>query len=542
MSQKYRRYNTFQPLVLAASVAIGMMVGFKMNDISDGSAWQWVDDKEQKFGEGRVEQFLRFVEHKYVDSIDTEELTEEAVRAILAKLDPYSYYLSPQEVKGIEEDMNGSYVGIGVENYFLHDTIQVSRVIPGSPADKAGMKIFDQLIAIDDISVAGQGMAYEEIRDMLSRSVGEKIKVHILRGGAPLTLDIEIQNVSVSTVSSHHLPEIETAYIRIFKFGTHTYRDFMKEVEVLFGEKKARHLILDLRDNMGGYLPEAIHILCQIFEEKDKLLMYTKGKNDRKYEYKSTGKRFFPIDKVYVLIDENSASASEIVAGAIQDWDRGIIIGRRSFGKGMVQEQYALKNGGAVRLTVSRYYTPSGRSVQKPLTDREHFDNELDDRYVSGEIFYRDSLKTDSRDTFFTKVLHRPIFGHGGITPDIFMALPEFLNDKESFRIRHVIPLYIHHLSQDPSTEMPASYAALQAWKIPEDFYFGFVAFAEKHYNEKLFWPQILNYEPIFREETASQNFSEEELWKYQQNEDDMLKTSVEAATRQRIPSDLKNE
>lgn len=542
MSQIHRKYNILQPLILAACVAVGMMAGFKLNEKKDSRAWQWIDDKEGVYGEGRIEQFLRFIEHKYVDQIDVEALTEEAVRAILTQLDPYSVYLSPEEVRGIDEDMNGTYVGIGVENYFINDTVQISRIIPGSPAEKAGLKVYDKLLTINNVSVAGQGLPYEEIKDMLSSHAGEKLSVKLLRNGSPVQLDILVQHVSVSTVKSHLLPELNTAYIKIDKFGSHTYREFMEEVEVLFGEKGARHLILDLRDNLGGYLPEAIHILCQIFEEKDRLLMYTKGRSDETYEYISTGKRFFNIDQIYVLIDENSASASEIVAGAIQDWDRGILIGRRSFGKGMVQEQYALNNGGAVRLTVSKYFTPAGRSIQRPFQDRDLFDHEVDMRYTSGEMFYRDSLKNQQTDTFLTQILKRPMFGQGGITPDVFMPLPEYMNEKEMFRIRYLIPMYMHHVAHKEQAEIPSTYLALKNWQISEDFFSGFVAFAEDQYKEKLFWPHIRNYEPLFKEEVAKQNLKEDEFWVYMQNEDAILKKAIDLADKGIQVENLKNE
>lgn len=534
-----KRYNTLQPLILAACIAVGMMVGYKINDQPDGRAWQWIENKEGQLGEGRIEQLLRFIEHKYVENIDDDLLTEEAVRAILLRLDPYSAYLTPEEAKGVNEDMNGAYVGIGVENYFLNDTVQVSKVLPESPAFIAGLKVHDKLLFINDVSVAGQGLEYTEIKDMLSRQIGEKITLKILRNSQPITIDIVVNHISLSTIQAYPLPEVEAAYIKIKKFGAHTYKEFMEEVEVLFGEKNAQHLILDLRDNPGGYLPEAIHILCQIFEEKNKLLLYTEGKNNKKNEYKSTGKRFFNIQNVVVLIDENSASASEIIAGAIQDWDRGIVIGRRSYGKGMVQEQYPLNNGGAIRLTVAKYFTPSGRCIQRDFIDRELFENEVSMRYKSGEMFYPDSLAKTNSDTFYTKIHQRPLYSEGGISPDIFIPLPSFLNEPESFRIRYLIPEFLYHHIINLKNDIPTTAEQLIAWKMPRSYYSEFIGYSEDFYQEYLYWPQIYNYEPLFIDELAQQTLNEKELWKYMLKEDKALIEAIDVLKKKLKPANL---
>lgn len=541
MSQiESKKYNTLQPLILAACIAVGMMVGFKLNEKPDGKDWQWIDQDEEVYGEGRVEQLLRFIEHKYVDSIDIDDLTEEAVKAALYKLDPYSVYMSQQETKGINEDMNGAYVGIGVENFFFNDTVQVSKVLPKSPAAKAGLRPFDKLISINNVAVAGQKMEYNTIKEMLSQRVGDKLEIKILRQGQLKTINIVVNEISLSTINAEYLEELQAGYIKIKKFGAHTYKDFMEEVEVLFGDKNAQHLIMDLRDNPGGYLPEAINILCQIFEEKDRLLLYTEGRNNKKNEYKSTGKRFFNIQNVIVLIDENSASASEIIAGALQDWDRAIIIGRRSYGKGMVQEQYPLNNGGAIRLTVAKYFTPSGRCIQRDFKDRELFEREVDSRYRSGEMFTIDSLKKSSEVPYLTKILGRPLYGEGGITPDIFIPLPSFLDDNEYFRIRYLIPEFVYH-QLTIQNDIPKEFKEFKQWSIPLVYFEDFVHYCENYYKEKLNWPQISNYKNLFKDEIARQYLSEDDYWKYMLAEDKTLLKALDVIKKGIKLSDLDN-
>ena len=437
----FQSYNILQPLLLAASIALGMMVGYKMNDKPENNLVSLHEfPKDSTNQTGRVEELIRFIDSKYVDKIDSDELINEAVHAIFAKLDPHSIYMSPSEVDETADQMNGAYSGIGIENYFIDDTIIVSSILKDSPAEKSGIQIFDKIIGIDGETIAGKKFEYEKIRKMLRKASGQVVNLKLLRDGKPLAQAIQIAEIPIKSVSSSILSEIETAIVKIERFGNQTYKEFMEEIERHFKDGKCKHLILDLRDNPGGYLPEAVNILCQIIEEKERLLLYTEGRNSKRNEYKSTGKRFFNIEKTVVLIDENSASASEIVAGALQDWDRGIIIGRRSYGKGLVQEQYALQNGGAIRLTVAKYFTPSGRSIQKDYTDLETYDNDISNRHTNGDLFYKDSTIVKKSSKFYTKVHKRLVSGNGGITPDIFVGMSDIYKNEVAFGIKAFIP------------------------------------------------------------------------------------------------------
>ncbi len=429
-------YKVLQPLILAATIAVGMMIGYKLNEKPEISlVTKHAFPKDSLYYTGRVEELLRFIENKYVDTINNNVLLDAAIQAVLAHLDPHTIYLNPSEAKDQQDQMNGKYYGIGVENFFIEDTIHISHVIKGGPAFHGGLKMFDKIITIDNDTVAGKKLAYEDIRQKLRKPPGHDVELLIMRDGKIQNYTLQVGEVKVRSVQSNLIPEIETALIKIDKFGTNTYKEFMEEVEKWFGTNKAKHLIIDLRNNPGGYLPEAVNILSQIFKEKDKLLLYTEGRSGKKNEYKTTGKYFFNIEQVVVLIDENSASASEIIAGAIQDLDRGIIIGRRSFGKGLVQEQFPLSNGGAIRMTVSRYYTPSGRSIQKDYSDINTYNDDIHARFEHGDLFYKDSTTAIKSDKYFTKIYKREVLSSGGISPDIFIGLNETLKDSQSYEV-----------------------------------------------------------------------------------------------------------
>ena len=490
-SHKKDNYNIIQPLLLSACIAVGLMVGYKMNDRADGSLIEAVayDDEHIKLV-GRVEELLRFVENKYVDSLNTDDLLNEAVSAIFSKLDPHSSYISPSELADITDQMNGSFNGIGIENFIVDDTINIYQVMENSPASRAGIKAFDKIVTIDDSIIAGKNIEYEKVRSMLRKEKGEKVTLGIMRDKNILATDVTIDIIPVSSVSSSLLPEIETAYIKIERFGSKTYTEFMDEVEKYFQpinvdkKGKAKHLILDLRDNPGGYLPEATNILCQLFAEKDKLLVYTEGRKNKKNEYKSNGKHFFQIDQIVVLIDENTASASEIIAGAIQDWDRGHVIGRRSYGKGLVQEQYDLNNGGAIRLTVARYYTPSGRSIQRDYSDRESYDEDYGARYTNGDLFHKDSTLVDDKKEYFTLVKKRKVTASGGITPDIFVGMDTIFRNENFMLLKSLIPEFTYRYATKNKSKIPNTLEGINNWKVSDDFYKTFSEYALKESEE----------------------------------------------------------
>jgi carboxyl-terminal processing protease len=481
-------YKIMQPLLLAAAIAIGMMLGYKMNENIDGPLLSTEDAPAGNPGMvGKVEELLRFIEYKYVDSIDKNMLIEKAIGGIFDELDPHSAYLTPIDVAEVSDEMNGKFQGIGIENFLIDDTVSIFRVVAGSPADKAGIKAFDRLIAVNDTVVAGRKMKYDDIRKQLRRVPGSELKLKILRQGKLIDIKVAVDIIPVPTVTSVYLPEAEAALFKIERFGNKTYKEFMAEVEKHFTDNrgggvknKAKHLILDLRDNPGGYLPEATNILCQIFEEKDQLLVYTEGKSNKRNEYVTNGKRFFNIDQVVVLIDENSASASEIVAGAIQDWDRGHIIGRRSFGKGLVQEQYDLSNGGAIRLTVARYYTPTGRSIQKDYSDMNGYYHDFENRHKNGDLFHKDSSNVKKTKSFETKILKRKVKSEGGISPDIFVAMDTIFRNSDFITVKSYLAEFVCLYGSRTSNVRPQTAQDINGWNGTDAFYSQLLSFVSR--------------------------------------------------------------
>lgn len=463
-------YKIIQPLMLSACIAIGMMIGYKMNERPENALISSLDYPiDSMMMTGRVEELIRFIENKYVDKVDSEKLINAAMEGVFSELDPHSIYLSPDETNAVNDQMNGEYDGIGIENYIINDTVYVSNVLKNSPAEKAGIKIFDKILDIDGKNVTGKDIKYSDVRNLLKKQPGTIVRVKLLRKASTLSLDVVIGEVDVKAVTANYFKDIQTVFLKIERFGDDTYKEFMEEVELYFSKHNAKHIILDLRDNPGGFLPEATNMLCQIFEEKERLLLYTEGRANKKNEYKSTGKRFFPIEQVVVLINENSASASEIIAGAIQDWDRGVVIGRRSFGKGLVQEQYRLNNGGAVRLTVAKYYTPSGRSIQRDYGDKEQYDSDHHSRLQNGDLFHKDSTLIKNGGKYKTLVLKRTVEGSGGITPDIFVALDSVYKNEYYMSAFTFLPEFAFRYTDKYQKSIPSAPKEFEQWTLPDN-------------------------------------------------------------------------
>lgn len=443
-----------------------MIVGYKMNERDERPLISKADAGQNV---GRVEEVIRFIESQYVDDIPVDDVVDASIRAAMDELDPHSLYLNRDQMTRVNEEMGGAYRGIGIETYYIKDTVHVILAAPDGPADRAGVRSFDKIIAINDTIVAGRGLPFADIRNRLRGDAGQDISLQVLRADSLLTLHTKVADLPYHSVSSAYMLNESTAVIGIDRFSTKTYEEFMSHLEGLVEDKKAKNIIIDLRGNPGGILPDATKILSQLFVEKGNMLVYTEGKNGRKNEYTTSGKPFYPIQKVVVLIDENSASGSEIMAGAIQDWDRGLIVGRRSFGKGLVQEQYDLRDGSAIRLTVARYYTPSGRSIQKDYTSKSGYDGEIDDRYYNGELFDRDSIATIDSLTYRTKILGRPIYGGGGITPDIFVAMDSSRVFASYREIINAIPRFTYtYLANHPAPRFDSAEQFTTNYTVPD--------------------------------------------------------------------------
>lgn len=372
----------------------------------------------------KFEQLIRIISDNYVDSVKESKLVEKAIVSMLEELDPHSAYIPKEEVDEMNRDLRGNFDGIGIRFQIYKDTIMVVNTIPGGPSEKLGMIAGDKFIEIDGKAVAGVGIKNNGVRDKLMGVRGTKVNVKILRKGQPSFVDYTItrDKIPIFSMDASYMVTKDIGYLKLNNFSATTMEEFYKAVDSL---KKAgmKHMILDLQGNGGGYLKTA-EDLCDEFLDENKLMVYTQGYHyPRKDTYAAT-KGKFEKGKLVVLIDEGSASASEIVTGAVQDWDRAVVVGRRSFGKGLVQKPWNLPDGSQVRITTQRYYTPSGRCIQKPYDEGvEKYRQEKYDRMSNGEAYTKDSIHVPDSLKYYTMVNKRLVFGAGGIIPDVFVPI-----------------------------------------------------------------------------------------------------------------------
>lgn len=370
----------------------------------------------------KLKQTLFLLYNGYVDTVNLNEVTEKAVIKVMEELDPHSQYISAKDVKEMEEPLLGKFEGIGIEYAIIRDTLTVQSVIPGGPSEKVGLKAGDKLNEVDGKVVSGTGLTQTKVLKLLRGDKGTKVRIGVLRGGQKHEVVITRDKIPLNTVTSSYEIKPGIWYSRLSNFGAETYDELMNPIKNHNGVLKG--LILDLRGNGGGYLHTALRIVNE-FMERGQLILYSEGRAVKRTNDFADGSGTLKRMPVVVLIDENSASASEIVSGAIQDWDRGVIIGRRSFGKGLVQQEFALQDGSRLRLTVARYHTPSGRVIQSPYEmgkSDKYYENFVK-RYSRGEIFNADSIKLNDSLKFKTLRLNRTVYGGGGIMPDIFIPV-----------------------------------------------------------------------------------------------------------------------
>lgn len=406
------------PILLALSVATGILIGKILPSDSVIQHHSSIKPRTDK-----ISNIINIIESKYVDTVNRNELAESAIPAILKKLDPHSIYIPAKDLARANEPLQGNFEGIGISFNMLTDTILVISTIPGGPSEKLGLLPGDKIIYVNDSLVAGRNIADEKVMGMLKGPKGTLVRVKILRNGHRelLPFDITRDKIPIYSVDVDYMVNAHTGYIRINSFAVTTYEEFRKGLSDL-RSKGMQKLILDLRGNSGGVMEAAIRIANE-FLRKDQLIVYTLGRAQPRNEARATGKGVFQEGDLVILIDEWSASASEILAGAIQDNDRGTIIGRRSFGKGLVQEPVAFADGSGMRLTIARYYTPTGRSIQKSYKEGfEEYYNDLNLRYMHGEFEISDSIKF-SDSLKFTTPGGRIVFGGGGIMPDKFVPV-----------------------------------------------------------------------------------------------------------------------
>lgn len=406
--------KTFLSILILSLVFI--QTGFAQNYRSGDK----VQEQAMKYG-----RLMRLINSYYVDSTDIEDLTEKAIVKVLSELDPHSVYISKEDVEKANEPLKGSFSGIGISFNILRDTLMVVQTIPGGPSESVGLIAGDRILYVDDELIAGVGLTNQGVFDRLKGKKGTLVKVTILRKGENELIDFEIirDKIPIHSLDAAYMLDKSTAYIKLNRFSATTSNEFIEAIEELKSKNKVDNLVLDLRGNGGGYLKEAFRLSDQ-FLGYGKTIVYTEGLRNPKRVLGATKDGEFLEGKLVVLIDRGSASASEIVSGAIQDWDRGVIVGRRSFGKGLVQQQYYLTDGSQVRLTNAHYYTPSGRCIQKPYDDGiKDYRMDVYKRVNTGELYNADSIKVNDSLRYETKVNKRFVYGGGGIIPDVFVPI-----------------------------------------------------------------------------------------------------------------------
>lgn len=423
---KKENKNRFMPLIMAVCVVLGIVIGsFYANHFS-GNRLTVINN-----GSSRLNNLLRIIDDQYVDRVNIDSLVDKAIPTILSELDPHSVYISAKDVQAATDDLKGSFSGVGIEFTIRQDTIRVQNVIKNGPAERAGIIAGDKIVYVDGKKFVGKQVTNAEAMRRLKGPQGSKVKIGVLRYGhkKQLTYTVTRAEIPTKTVTATYMIDENTGYIKIRSFGEKTYPELLIALANL-QQDGFKNLIIDLRDNTGGLLQSAVQMANEFLPAK-KLIVYTEGRKSQRQDYRSDGHGAYQTMPVVVLINEGTASAAEIFAGAMQDNDRATVIGRRSFGKGLVQQQIPFSDGSLIRLTIARYYTPSGRCIQKPYVDGEDPDyaQDLLERYQHGEYFSRDSIK-HTGPAYHTGI-GRVVYGGGGITPDIFV--PEDTTNMTSY-------------------------------------------------------------------------------------------------------------
>jgi carboxyl-terminal processing protease len=471
-----KKLQVWLPLLFAIIMIIGMLIGFRLRENISTTSF-FMTRKQTP-----VQEVMDLVNMKYVDRVPMDSLGDGAIQGMLTRLDPHSIFIPAMELSEVNEDLQGNFEGVGIEFQIFDDTVNVVNVLAGGPSEKAGLQVGDKFLRVGDSVVAGNNINTERIRKLLRGPGASKVTISLIRAGQPIQITVTRGTIPLPSVDVSYKINKETGYIHINKFSETTHGEFARAIQKL-QESGLSKLILDLRGNGGGILQEAIEI-ADDFLDGDKLIVYTVGAKSPKVEYRCRRDGLFENGKLTILTDEGTASASEVLAGAIQDWDRGTIIGRRTFGKGLVQEQYQLTDGSALRLTVARYYTPTGRSIQKPY-DKGHddYNDEVMKRFHDGEVLHGDTTGKHPGQAYTTLGKEkRTVFGGGGITPDIFIGFDT------ATLAKNITDLYIDGtLSRFIYTYYTQHKAAFLPFKGPEDFIAGF------HDNEQL-WNSLVTY------------------------------------------------
>jgi len=410
-----KKLQVWLPILFSITMVLGMLIGYQLKERTGGNRFFSLSGKTS------LQEVVELIKGKYVDKIAADSVNQLAVSQLLSHLDPHSSLIPKEDLSENNEQLMGQFQGIGVEFQLFNDTVNVMNVIKGGPSEKAGIQVGDKLVMVNDsLSITGKNIGAEKIRKLLKGEKGSSVKINLVRDGKLLKMIVERGVIPVPSVDVAYMLDTQTGFLKINRFADRTYEEFMENMGRL-QKQGMKQLILDLRGNGGGLMKEATAIADEFLSD-DKLIVYTEGDKVSRTDFRAQRDGIFEKGKIIVLIDETSASASEVLCGALQDWDRATIVGRRSFGKGLVQTQFQLSDGSAVRLTVARYFSPLGRNIQKPYgKDKDAYNEELLDRFHNGSLLKADTSTPKGK--AFKTPGGRVVYGGGGITPDVFVPL-----------------------------------------------------------------------------------------------------------------------
>ena len=522
--------NRFAPILLALCVIIGILIGTFYTKHFSGNRLSIINS-----GSNRLNNLLRIIDDQYVDTVNIDSLVEKAMPQILSELDPHSVYISAKDVQAVADDLKGSFSGVGIEFTIREDTIHIQNVIAGGPAESAGLLAGDKIVAVDGKNFTGKQVTNSEAMRRLKGPKNTKVKLGILRYGQKEVKNFVVtrDDIETKSIAAAYMIDEEVGYIRIKSFGEKTYYEFLTALAQL-SQEGFSNLVIDLRDNVGGLMSSAIRIANEFLPAK-RMIVYTEGRKMQREEYLSDGRGSYQKIPLVVLINEGSASASEIFAGAMQDNNRATIIGRRSFGKGLVQQQIEFSDHSMIRLTIARYYTPSGRCIQKPYVDGKDksYEEDLVQRYLHGEFFSQDSIQ--HKGPAFHTSIGRTVYGGGGITPDIFIP-EDTLNLTSYYKEAVMSGLVMQYAFQytDDNRQLLREYdslASLQAYLKRQGLVERFVTYANQHGLQRRNLMIQKSYRLLDRFLTSRivYNILNEEAWAEYINQDDpVIKSALE--------------
>lgn len=471
------KQQTWLPFLLGITMSLGIFLGFMMRDKFPNSGF-FATKKPNT-----LDEVLYLIDQKYVDDVDASSITDTVIQSVVGKLDPHSEYMSLQDLEELNEQLDGRFSGIGIEFDMFHDTLHVTYVIPDGPASKAGLMSGDQILRVDDKSVSGNLTSSETIKSYIKGTEGSVVKVQLLRNHISKNAAITRGNIELSSVDAAYMIDKNIGYIKLNKFANNTYKEFMTALMDL-KQSHMQQLILDLRDNGGGVLDQAIEIADEFLPD-DKLITYTEGRHSPRKNYTCKRQGQYETGALIVLCNEGTASASEVLMGALQDWDRATIIGQRSFGKGLVQEIFELRDKSALKLTIARYYTPTGRCIQRSYANGEEaYYNEVSERRKNHYNLASDSTINDHGKIFVTPK-GKKLFGGGGIAPDIAMSADDSALTEQRFAIYtgNLLTPYTIKLRNEQSQNFKRYtniYLFNQQFNIDEKLWSDFSSFSKK--------------------------------------------------------------